>query len=99
MTAAIIKEQLTSATVNDVEIMPPDEHVFYDAYYFIALNIGTISAGVDFKTRYNRFSDEDVRTFTTEIIDFEDEDGRCINVDLKECENLVYNLIEEKLEL
>lgn len=70
-----------------------------DECYYIMLECGSIGVGVNFHSKWDKFLQQDVKSFTTEIIDFRNEDDEVVNVDLSELKDQVYDLIYGKIEL
>lgn len=92
-----IKNQLAGATSNDVEKFQCKAP--YQECYFIMLSEGTVAVGIDYDTKFDKFYGKDLKIFTSEIIDFEDEDSNTIAVDLSECESRVSEIMQEFLNL
>jgi hypothetical protein len=95
-----IQDELSQVTVKEVEAMiSRKEYPNHEFGYFICVSCGTIGVGVDTESRFDRFTETQIESFTSEIIDFEDEDSNLIEVDLSACEEMVYSLIEQKRSL
>lgn len=92
-----IKEELNHVEDNAIDTYECESS--YDECYYIMLDCGSIGVGVDYHSKWDKFLQQPIKSFTTEIIDFRNEDDEVVDVDLSELKEQIHDLIYGVIEL